>query len=534
MIEAQQPQGEQSSQYLPAGPPDPLIFEAFEGMNTATLRPGVDDKQAYWLDSFMPLGPRRNLRTMYGKGPTIAVAPESSYVCFDIANIRSTPISIMTLADGSLYQVNLNTGAQTLMAPAGTMLNPTREGVGVTQWGSQYVLIVGAQTNGYFIWDGANFYSPGQTAPGGIGTMPLGIGGSCIETYAGRVWIGNGPIIFFSAPGSFIDFSSANGGGNFTSVDSFLKQRFVALKQNNGFLYLVADSSINYISGVQTSGSPPVTTFTNQNADPEVGSPYQGSIMVFNRNILLANAFGAHVAYGGAVTKISEALDGVFNTITDFGGVPLSAAKAILFGKKCWVLLVRIIDPILNVPVNKLFLWNGKFWWAATQEANLIYIGYQELNSVLTAWATDGQSFFALFQQPSTGLNKVAQTRLWDNPGGYQENKTATRIWAVVKYYLAQSPNVSLSIDNENANSLSQAVVAPGVSQWVTAGGQVSVWTNRFNVVAAWLGTGTFALASPTAVGLTGAFLGMTIQTQCADMAVVSAMMDAKIAGYRG
>ena len=63
MIEAQQPQGEQPSAYLPAGPPDPLIFEEFEGMDTSTLRPGVDDKKAAWLDGFMPLA-RRNLRTM--------------------------------------------------------------------------------------------------------------------------------------------------------------------------------------------------------------------------------------------------------------------------------------------------------------------------------------------------------------------------------------------------------------------------------------------------------------------------------------
>ena len=42
---------------------------------------------------------------------------------------------------------------------------------------------------------------------------------------------------------------------------------------------------------------------------------------VFGRNIVFANSFGAHISYGAAVTKISEELDGVYNTvpIANFG-----------------------------------------------------------------------------------------------------------------------------------------------------------------------------------------------------------------------
>ena len=41
--------------YLPKGPPDPLLFEVFDGINTQTSRPGVDDKQAFWMDGWMPI-----------------------------------------------------------------------------------------------------------------------------------------------------------------------------------------------------------------------------------------------------------------------------------------------------------------------------------------------------------------------------------------------------------------------------------------------------------------------------------------------
>src|ERR1700677_1760263 len=131
MIEDVKPQAEQSSPYLPAGPPDPLIFESFEGVNTATLRPGVDDKEAYWLDGWMPLGPGRNLRTMYGLSTALyaAVAPVS-IAFFDFGNIGSTPYCIIVRSDGSIVVVNTNTAIATTTAVAGTILNPSRTSVG--------------------------------------------------------------------------------------------------------------------------------------------------------------------------------------------------------------------------------------------------------------------------------------------------------------------------------------------------------------------------------------------------------------------
>src|SRR5713226_10046660 len=100
MIEAQQLQGDQPTPYTPAGPPDPLMFEDFEGIDTATLRPGVDDKEAAWLDGFMPLGPKRNLRTMYGVGPILFTHanPVTTISFFDFFNIGATPYMLVITA----------------------------------------------------------------------------------------------------------------------------------------------------------------------------------------------------------------------------------------------------------------------------------------------------------------------------------------------------------------------------------------------------------------------------------------------------
>jgi hypothetical protein len=534
MQPAPKPQGDQQGPYTPAGVFDPYVFEQFEGMNTATLRPGVDDKEAAWLDGFMPLGPQRNLRTMPDVATALATFNANTVAFFDFANIGAVPVMVVFLTDGSIFLVNTNTGAKGNIAAPGTITNPSRSNVDIAGYGSQYILIIASQPNGYFIWDGATFHVPGGPAPGG-GTMPTGIGGTAIEVYAGRIWIAHGPTIFFSAPGSVILFSSA-GGGNFTSSDSFLRVQFIGLRQSNGFLYLVADSSVNYISGVQTSGSPATTTFTNQNLDPEVGTPWPSTIDIFNRNVIFANPFGVHIAYGGAISKVSEKLDGVYNTVTNFGSFVPSAGKAIVYGKKIWLLLLLIVDPISGQQVNKLFCWNGKIWWAASQSKNFLFIQHQEINSNMTCYGTDGTSIYALFQTPSNAFTKIAQSKLWDKPG-YEWFKFAARLWGIFQYYSAVSTNLTISIDNETSTAQNSITFNPIalLMTWKNNIGGVITWKNNASATMTWsyFGKG-FTVSPPDAIGQEGALIGITVQTQAQDMAIVSMKIAPIVEAYRG
>lgn len=528
---------DQPSNYLPAGPPEPLLFEQFNGINTSTTRPGVAQDKMAWCDGFMPLGDRY-LRTLYGVGDRLAI-DGSAIVFFQFINIGSTPYAIVVNSDGSIHAANTETYTATEIAPAGTITNPSRLTVGMSQYGSLYVLIVALQTNGYFIWDGTTFFRPGDPGPDG-GTMPTAIGGTTIETYAGRIWIGVGDLVVFSVVGSLVDFSSGNGGGDFSSSDSFLRVRYVQLLQTNGFLYLVADSSINYVSGVQTSGTPPVTTFTNQNADPEVGSPWPSTVGTFGRNILFANAFGAHASYGAAVNKISDDLDGVYNTVENFGGLIPSAAKAIIFGKKTWMLLLPIIDPISGAQVNKLMMWNGQAgqnskWWTSPQDVALTYIQSQEIDSVLTAWGTDGMALYPLFQEPSTAFTKTVQSRLWDAPLGLRTRKTVGRLWGAVQYFAFNEPDLSVSIDNETESAENDIVTGPATIQWVNNAAADANWVNNAALPALWRGQGVgIAVFEPTQGGQQGVYIGLTVTTECDDMALIQFALAPEIAAYRG
>ena len=688
-----QPAAPPENQDAPFGTPGstPIVFDTFVGINTDASRPGIKDEEMYVCDGFMPLG-KNNARVLPGVGPAIYTQGSSkSVVWYGFGNIRETPLMLVLISDGSIVQVNTNTGMATTIAAAGTITNPSITAVDMTQWGSQYLVLVANQTNGLFVWDGTTLFTAGSLGPdvtilnggedytsaptvsafggsgsgatllptvqsgavntvtvtnpgsgyssidapilrfsgggnanstaagygvvssgtissasitfpglgyttttgvtiiGGGGTgatatvssisntsivavsitaagegysstnppvllfndpantvavatvdlMPFGQSGNAVQTYQSRLWIASVARISFTAPGSLTDFDPGDGADAFTSNDSFLRVGFQKLIQTNGFLYLLADSSINYLSGVQTSGTPPETTFTNQNADPEIGTPYGLTVQTFSRNIVFANAFGVHVSYGGAVTKISEALDGVFNTVANFGGFVLSSAKAIIFGKRVWMVLVPVIDQITNQQVNKLFMWNGKFWWTSQQDVDLIFINSQEVNSVLTAYGTDGTSIYPLFQQPSTGFTKTIQSKLWDRPGAYHFIKNATRVWGLAYYYSSESPNLTVGIDNETSSSQVTLTLGPGAIPFVNASAVAVLFENASDAIVTLLSTsgggGTgIVVFPPTAVGQTGALSGLTISTQAADMALISMILEDELWGYRG
>lgn len=450
--------------------------------------------------------------------------PGAGYVAGDIPQVAfsgggsdTTPILTATSSGSALTSINIvNGGTGFTSAPTLTIVPTGGGGTGATAT----CTVSGGVINTVTLTNGGTGYltapavevSPGfnNAAYVILAVVPDGISGTAVETYQSRVWIAFAGEMLFSAPQSYTDFSVGAGGGSFRSADSFLRVSYIKPIQTNGFLYLIADSSINYISNVTSSGDPVTTSFTNQNANPEVGTPYANAIDVLGSNIVFANAFGAHVSYGGNATKISEPLDGVYNSIANFGGEQLSSAKHILFGKRVWVLLVPVIDQITGSPVNKLFMWDEKKWWTTNQNANITYIASQEINSVISAYGSDGTSVYPLFTTPTTAFTKIVRSKLWAKPGGYMAPKSSNRVWLVAQYTTAASPNITFSVDNETGT---QGVTLTPPSSGLTTG---------------------FYVSPPTAVGQNGNLLGMTLSTVEGDVTLISAAIDAVPVGFRG
>ncbi len=180
------------------------------------------------------------------------------------------------------------------------------------------------------------------------------------------------------------------------------------------------------------------------------------------------------------------------------------------------MVLTQIVDPVANTAQNKLMMFNGQRWWAATQDVGLNFICGQEINSVYTAWGTDGTHLYPLFQTPSTAVAKVAQSKLWDEPGGIETSKADSRFWSTWQCYNTGSTQINLYVDGVGIDS---------------SGAQ---YTNQqLYTITGPTSTGFFVTPAE-AIGQQGVLTGMTITTAAADMALISAKIMAADVQYRG
>jgi hypothetical protein len=289
--------------------------------------------------------------------------------------------------------------------------------VTISNYGKQYTNAPAVE-----VLPGAN-----SSAYATVQLMPYGVSGAAMETFQQRVWIADPAPAPFStlppggnwqatAPGSFTDFATSDGGVQFTNSDGFLQTRYTDFRQSSGYLYAFGDGSVSVISSVNTSGNPSTTTFNYQNVDPQTGLSWRDARQDFGRSLLMANETGVYGLYGGAVTKVSGKLDQFFEQALfppAAGALSPTAAIATIFNIKHYLMLMTVDDPDTGSPRNVMATWNERDWFVTSQGVALTYIGTQKVESVYTAWGTDGQSLYPLFDTPSQTLAKRLDTKLY-------------------------------------------------------------------------------------------------------------------------
>ena len=390
--------------------------------------------------------------TGVGSGATAtAVLQEGSIVQINVTNagsgydsppiVQITPNSSDTLATG---------------AAAIAILVPTSiASVIVTSSGQNYT-----QTPAVVVQPGAN-----NAAYANIELMPFGISGAAIESYQNRVWLEHpfqqtghnttGDVVLVSAPGSTVDFATSDGGLIYTSNSPVLRSAYTGIKVVGDFLYLIGDSSVDVVSNVQTSGNPLLTTFNENNTDPQTGTPWRNTVQDYSRTALFANGLGVYGLYGGAVTKISEKLDELFENALFPPTVPAitpCAAIAEIHEKKVYLLLMTVIDPFTELPRNIMASWDEKEWFVTSQSNMPIFIGTQFVDSVPTAWGTDGKSIYPLLDVPSTKIQKILSTKLY-GANSFPAVKLAMSLHLMAQDMSANSAGVSFqtgTLDTEN------------------------------------------------------------------------------------
>lgn len=458
----------------------------------------------------------------YTSAPTVAFVATAGSGATAVANVVRGQITAITVdSGGSGY-----TGAPEVVitSPDDTSF-PTTQAVATA-------LVSGGVVTGFTITNsGAGYINCGIDLVGGnnaanaeITLMPFGLQATSIETYQNSVWTSVGTKRTFSAPSSISDFSTAAGGGSAPATDSFLRKQVICLKQANGFLYSLADSSINVISNVQTS-STGTTTFNNSNVDAQIGTAWRDSVVSFGRAIVFANPNGVYALYGGAAEKVSDALDGLFANAsfnTGQAGVTPTASVATIFGIRVYMLLFTTINPFTGLSQNMLACWDGQKWFTATQTKALTLVANEEINSVLATWGTDGTNLFKLFQAPSASLTKVFQTKLVATPG-YNVTKQANRGYMMVENNAGDTNPIVAFFDTEATTAQVASKVISNSLSWTGAGGASLTWTGAGGAALAFSVGGLQIVPFPSATY--GQLMGWTVTTVGKDMTLLSLTM---------
>lgn len=392
--------------------------------------------------------------------------------------------------------------------------------------------------------------------------FPFGNSGTTVEVYQSRMWMANGAALadfpprgrlIYSAPGNPFDMSL--GAGSTLATDSFLKVGWFCLKQSNGFLYLIGDSSVNSISNVDTTtqgqqaatATTPAnpgtttTTFANQNTDPQAGSPWPSSVATLNRTIIFGNSNGIQVCYGGAVQKASGVLDGIFGPdVPGLRGNPrqpeifgrqadFSSAVAQVFGIEVYCLLIPHLNLWTGNIDTTMIMYDQQKFWTSPQDVQLTYIASQEVLSQMIAWGTDGTNVFRLFQNPTANFEKVVRSKYWDNPG-YDFVKTGVRLYGIFQDFPIDQP-VRVDIENSNTSggSIPTDPGSPGFggsynpAMPITGGGEF--YTISINPTDPGMQTNATAVWGPYPAGQQGRLIGLTLRTDATQGNLVSLLL---------
>lgn len=473
----------------------PLLFymRQFAGINRNVARSAIDDNQFFWLENLMPVAPA-NLRGMYGEGAILFTASGKTIINAFFYNIQNTPFVILFFSDGTATQVNTVSAATTTVTAAANTFFVGGNLPVAAQWNATGIVIASeSSANGFWAWDGTTLTAASAAAPAwltnGIATtMPSGLHGSTIEIFQNRVWITTPPsttlsvnqaTITNSAPNNGADFTTPDGANIVPQQDASLRFQFVAMRQSNGFLFLLGDSNVASISNVITGGSPLVTTYNNQNVDPQTGCSWLNTAQVFGQGIIFANRQGVYVLAGGVINKISFELDRLFAT-ADFSVVP-SAAVAVVFGVKLYFLLMKVPDQN-NTMRNVLLCWNTQVWWVCSQVNQTInQIWTQEFNGIMTVWGSDGVNIMPLFQTPNANLQKIMQSKLFsgdEQDKGWLLYKKSYRFYWETFDYSGTGVTLSGTIDSESSATAISIMAMPGLIVFVNNSNGVITFTN--------------------------------------------------------
>jgi hypothetical protein len=434
--------------------------------------------------------------------------------------------AMQTFATGTLTANVTAGGSGYTSAPSVSLSGGTGSG------GSAIAILSGDQVGAVvFINPGSYTVAPSISFSGGGGSGAAATAvinttkNVDVATFSGQVWIASGRTIFYSAAGTVDNFTGTSA-GNIILSDETLFGNITALTSANNFLYIFGETSINVISDIRLT-SAGATTFTNTNVSASIGTRYPDVIIPYFRSIVFMNDYGIYALVGSTASKLSDALDGIFQNI-DFTST-LSCSLAVVFGKLCLIFCFKTTsDPFLSQSRALQAIFFDKKWTISSQQASGALV-----SSVFSGESPSGPVSYGfvnylgktrmcqLFSTTNNAATAYVQTALW-SLGEDSRLKQATRYG--VDVVSATQVSIKTSADTERGLGVTQLRSSSNAISFVNASGiAVSFINASGNPVLFTNGSSAYNFLTGMASNY-GRYLGMTVSTQTPN-AVFSGLM---------
>jgi len=322
---------------------------------------------------------------------------------------------------------------------------------------------------------------------------------SDVSSFQGRVWLSQGRTVFYSAAGQYNDFISISA-GNIQITDDTLHSNISALISANNFLYVFGDDSINVFSDVRvaTTGN---TLFTNTNVSASTGSVYYDGIFPYFRSLLFINDYGIFALIGATVSKISDALDGVFPLI-DFTQ-PISGGQVLVNNILCAAFNVYYNDPVQGTRPIQLVFFDKK--WFVTSQGTLKHVTPVATAKKLYLYGTGNTNLLSLYSDTTSNINTTIKSALWPM-------QDTIRTKQALKFGIEVTSNTTavLSVTVDSETNTSPTYVVSNTIYWTNNLGSTIPWINSSFATISWAGGSGYQLYKSDAQQY-GKYLGLTI-----------------------
>lgn len=402
-----------------------LIERSFRTVNLTSGPTALRDGEYLELENLMPYG-EGHLTVFPGPLEVIGNNLSSGIAQLWAFELGGTPYLVAQTAAGGVAMAPLGTSTWTAISGIGTT---TVGGLHMAKWqatdaqGNPEAILWVDTVVGYGNLTGnsnADWHvlQPSQT-------------GQCLEVYAGRVWIGAGQEIVYTAPDCYNDFLAADYAGAFKVTDPSMNGPIIALRATQNWLYIIGSGmvALNNVQVQNVAGSSALsTTFFTTPVSSSIGITRDVASIVLDNILFLVTNTGIWAYRGLNGQNIAN------NMGDNFSG------SQFLFAYQVYArnLLTSSAGYNLMVDTGQWFTTTAdSLTWVSV--ATLIWQG-------VSAWMTDGLRVYHLGADTSSVRNCVMHSKLFDAGNGAANKRAINAGFELFQDELLATPPTGRSV----------------------------------------------------------------------------------------